>query len=208
MNPRLYIVAGVVAAIAFGAMLIGYATRGGDSSANPSQSPGVVAQDTGFEGARIARGIKAPDFTLRDENGAEFSMRSLRGKPVLITFLYSTCQDTCPATAQQIRGALDQFGKDVPAVAISVDPAQDNEENARRFNTEQHMVGRLRWGLGSRAALSRLWKQYGTTPQTVQEDHMARAVLIDAKGFQRVGYPMEQTSPEMIAHDLAVIGRE
>jgi len=208
MNPRLYIVAGVVAAVAFGAMVIGYLTRGEDSAADPAPTPGVIAEDTGFEGARIARGIKAPDFELRDENGDTFSMRDLRGKPVIVTFLYSTCEDTCPATAQQIRGALDRAERDVPVVAISVDPPNDTEASARRFNTEQRMIGRLRWGLGSKPALARLWKAYGTTPQTVQEDHMSRAVLIDARGYQRVGYPMQQTSPEMIAHDLAVIERE
>lgn len=208
MNPRLYIVAGIVAALAFGSMVVGYLTRGGDSAASPGTTPGVIAEDTGFRGARIAPGVRAPDFTLRDENGDPFTMRSLRGKPVVVTFLYTTCRDACPATAQQIRGALDQLGHDVPAVAISVDPARDSEASARRFLTEQRMAGRLRFGLGSRKELARLWKAYGTTPQTVQEDHMARAVLIDAKGRQRVGYPMNVTSPEMIAHDLAVLERE
>jgi hypothetical protein len=37
---------------------------------------------------------------------------------------------------------------------------------------------------------------------------MARTVLIDARGRQRVGFPMDVTSPEMIAHDLAVLERE
>jgi protein SCO1/2 len=208
MNPRLVIVAGVVAALAFGAMVLGYLVRGDDPAADTGTSPGVIAEDTGFEGARIARGVRAPDFELRDENGDRFTMRDLRGKPVVVTFLYSTCEETCPATAQQIRGALDQLGHDVPAVAISVDPANDTEANARRFLAEQRMTGRLRWALGSRAELARLWKAYGTTPQTVQEEHMARAVLIDAKGRQRVGFPMNVTSPEMIAHDLAVLERE
>jgi protein SCO1/2 len=208
MNPRLYIVAGVVAAVAFGAMVIGYLTRGDDPVADTDPAPGVIAEDTGFKGARIARGVRAPDFELRDEQGDTFSMRDLRGKPVVVTFLYSTCEDTCPATAQQIRGALDKLGHDVPVVAISVDPANDTEANARRFLAEQNMTGRLRWGLGTRAELSRLWKAYGTTPQTVQQEHMARAVLIDARGRQRVGFPMDVTSPEMIAHDLAVLERE
>jgi hypothetical protein len=30
-------------------------------------------------------------------------------------------------------------------------------------------------------------------------------VLIDARGLQRVGFPMQQTSPDMIAHDLRVL---
>ena len=207
MNPRLLIVTGVVAALAFVALLTGYATRGDDpSGGRDATAEGVSGEQTGLRGARIAHGVPAPDFKLHDENGKTFSMRDLRGKPVVVTFLYSTCRDTCPATAQQIRGALDQLGHDVPAVAISVDPKGDTPESARRFLAEQNMTGRMRWALGSRAELERLWTAYGTTPQTVQEEHMARAVLIDAQGRQRVGFPMNETSPDMIAHDLAVIG--
>jgi len=132
-------------------------------------------------------------------------MHALRGKPVVVTFLYSTCRDTCPATAQQIRGALDELGHDVPAVAISVDPGTDTEQSARRFLAEQNMTGRMTFALGRRTQLAPLWQAYGTTPQSVQEEHMARAVLVDARGYQRVGYPMQETSPDMIAHDVRVL---
>lgn len=207
MNPRLSIVTGVVTALAFAALLAGYLTRDDDpGDGRDATADGVIAEQTGFRGARIAPGVPAPDFDLRDENGDRLTMRDLRGKPVVVTFLYSTCEDTCPATAQQIRGALDQLGRDVPVVAISVDPKGDSEESARRFLAEQSMTGRMKFALGTREELEPLWRAYGTTPQTVRQDHMARAVLIDARGRQRVGFPMNETSPDMIAHDLAVLG--
>jgi protein SCO1 len=206
MNPRLLIVTGVVTALAFAALLAGYLTGGDDSdSGREATADGVVAQQTGFRGARIADGVRAPDFDLRDEDGDPLRMRDLRGKPVVVTFLYSTCRDTCPATAQQIRGALDQLGHDVPVVAISVDPGTDTEQSARRFLAEQHVTGRMRFALGARNQLAPLWQAYGTTPQSVQEEHKARAVLVDAAGYQRVGYPMQETSPEMIAHDVRAL---
>jgi hypothetical protein len=37
---------------------------------------------------------------------------------------------------------------------------------------------------------------------------MSRAVLVDANGLQRVGYPMQETSPDMIAHDLRALEAE
>jgi protein SCO1/2 len=204
MNPRLLIVAGVVAALAFAGLLAGFLTRGDDSGSDAT-ADGVVAQDARFRGARIPAGVRAPDFELQDQDGGTVSMRDLRGKPVVVTFLYSTCRDTCPATAQQIRGALDQLGHDVPAVAVSVDPGTDTEQSARRFLAEQNMTGRMTFALGRRDQLAPLWQAYGTTPQTVQQEHMSRAVLVDANGYQRVGYPMQETSPDMIAHDLRVL---
>ena len=58
---------------------------------------------------------------------------SLRGRPVVVTFLYSHCDDTCPAQAQVIRGALDELGEDLPALAIAVDPPRDTPDSARAF---------------------------------------------------------------------------
>jgi protein SCO1 len=206
MNPRLVIVAAVVAALAFAGLLAGFLTRGdGGDSQRDATADGVVAQDAVFRGARLPAGVRAPDFELRDQDGETLRMRDLRGKPVVVTFLYSTCRDTCPATAQQIRGALDDLGHDVPALAISVDPGTDTEQSARQFLAEQNMTGRMSFVLGRRDQLAPLWQAYGTTPQSVQQEHMARAVLVDAQGFQRVGYPMQETSPEMIAHDLRVL---
>jgi protein SCO1 len=205
MNPRLIIVAAVVAALAFAGLLAGFLTRGDSGSDRDATADGVVAPNARFRGAQLPPGVRAPDFELKDQDGKPLSMRGLRGKPVLVTFLYSTCRDTCPATAQQIRGALDELGHDVPAVAISVDPGTDTEQSARRFLAEQNMTGRMMFALGKRNELAPLWQAYGTTPQTVQQEHMARAVLVDARGFQRVGYPMQETSPDMIAHDLRAL---
>jgi protein SCO1/2 len=205
MNPRLLIVAAVVAALAFAGLLAGFLTRGDSGSDRDATAGGVIAPDARFRGARIPAGVRAPDFELKDQDGNPVSMRALRGKPVVVTFLYSTCRDTCPATAQQIRGALDELGHDVPAVAISVDPGADTEQSARRFLAEQNLTGRMTFALGRRNQLAPLWQAYGTTPQSVQQEHMARAVLVDARGYQRVGYPMQETSPDMIAHDLRVL---
>jgi protein SCO1/2 len=201
MNPRLLIVAGVVAALAFAGLLAGYFAR--DSAA-----PDVQAASSGFQGARLPDGVRAPDFELRDQNGEPLRMRDLRGQTVAVTFLYSTCDDTCPATAQQIRGALDKVGHDVPVVAISVDPANDTPARARRFLSEQRVTGRMKFALGTREQLEPLWKAYATSPQTVQQEHMARLVLVDGKGRQRVGFPMQQTTPDMIAHDLRALEAE
>src|SRR5687768_4064194 len=170
MNSRLLIVAGVVAALAFAGLLAGYLARDGDS-------PGVAAAPSGFEGARLPNGLRAPDFDLRDQDGERLRMRDLRGQTVAVTFLYSTCDETCPATAQQIRGALDKLGRDVPVVAISVDPGEDTEARARRFLAEQRVTGRMRFALGSRAELKPVWDAYGTSPQSVQQEHQARLVL-------------------------------
>jgi protein SCO1/2 len=161
-----------------------------------------------FEGALLPRGVRAPEFSLRDERGRRVTMSEYRGRPVVVTFLYSHCHDTCPIQAQQIKGALDDLGHDVPALAISVDPSGDNPRSVDRFNREQGVSGRIRWVLGRESQLQPLWERFATTPQTPQTEHMARLVLVDKRGFQRVGYPSSQVTPERLAHDLELLERE
>jgi protein SCO1/2 len=158
-----------------------------------------------FEGAILPRGLKAPDFALTDERGKRVTMRAYRGKPVIVSFLYSTCRDTCPLQAQQIKGALNELGTDVPALAVSVDPPRDTRRNAAAFLSKQRMTGRLRWVLGSRAQLAPVWKAYAATGQRNDLEHNARFVLVDPKGIQRVGYPVDQVTPDRVAHDLKLL---
>ena len=132
----------------------------------------------------------------------------MRGKPVVVTFLYTTCRDTCPLTADQIRIALDDLGHDVPVVAVSVDPANDTPRRAQAFLLRRSLRGRMRWALGSDAQLQRLWRAYGIQPQTDDAEHTAATVLLDKRGVQRVGFAASVLTPDALAHDIALLERE
>jgi protein SCO1 len=199
VNPRIAVALVLVGALALGAIVFG-ATAGDDQERS--------AGDNTFEGASMPPGAFAPDFALRNQDGERVSMRSLRGQPVIVTFLYTHCQDTCPIQAQTVRGALDELGHDVPALAIAVDPPNDTPRSARKFLAEQRVSGRLDFVLGSRAELRRLWDGFGVRPQSVTEEHNARITLVDSRGIQRVGYPGGEATPERLAHDLALLERE
>jgi protein SCO1/2 len=169
----------------------------------PGASDGSSA--TGLAGSLRPPEIPPLDFSLVDQDGRPASLRQYHGRVVILTFMYSTCQDTCPVTAEQIRGALDDLGHDVPALAVSVDPVSDTPLNARRFLARTSMTGRLRFLLGSRAQLAPVWNAYGIQPQTIgarQSDHSVYVLLIDKSGRQRVGFPISELTPEGLAHDL------
>jgi len=159
-----------------------------------------------FAGALRPPEARAPDFVLRDQDGKPVSMREYRGRTVVMTFVYSTCEDTCPAQVQSIRGALDKLGRDVPVLAVSVDPRNDTRDRARRFLLEQHVTGRVRFVLGSERELAPVWRGYGIAPQRGELDHSAYVVLVDGKGRQRIGFPHSQITPEGLASDLRRLG--
>ncbi len=168
----------------------------------------VTTAATSFAGATRPPGIPPTDFGLRDEHGRMLRLADLRGRPVVVTFLYTTCKDTCPLTAQQIRIALDDLGYDVPVVAVSVDPGNDTPRRARTFALRESMQGRMRWALGDAKQLQRIWKAYGIAPQTADDDHTASTVLLDGRGVQRVGFAASVLTPEGLAHDIALLARE
>jgi protein SCO1/2 len=161
-----------------------------------------------FEGATLPKGVRAPEIGLLDQDGQKVSMSALRGEPVVVTFLYTHCQDTCPVEAQQVKGALDLLGHDVPAIAIAVVPPNDTAASARQFLNENRMTGRMDFALGTQAQLEPLWKAFAVRPQTRQEEHQARVVLVDSKGFQRIGFPVAEVTPERLAHDLRLLEAE
>jgi protein SCO1 len=200
VNARILIALFLVAVFALGAIVLA-APRddGGDQ---------VASAGTRFEGAVMPDGLRAPDFELTNQDGERVSMRDFRGQPVIVTFLYTTCEDTCPVQAQTVRGALDELGEDVPAIAVAVDPPRDTPERARAFLSEQRALGRLDFVLGSRAELRKVWDGFYVRPQSVTQEHQARFTLVDERGFQRVGYPGYEATPERIAHDIRLLQAE
>lgn len=166
--------------------------------------PSPRKSSTALEGF-IRPSIPTRDFTLTDQDNHSKRLSNYRGNVVVISFVYSTCQDTCPIMAQQIRGALDTLGSDVPVLLISVDPANDTSQTAKQFLTKQRLTNRASFLLGKESQLRPVWKQFGIAPQRDGRDHSAYVVLLDRLGRQRVGFPADQLTPNGLAHDIRIL---
>jgi protein SCO1 len=216
VTARARLVLIVIAALALpGAILAAFAARSSDSDGPAAiveevNQSGVRAPASPFQGATRPP-APAADFALHDQDGDLVQLSALRGKVVVLSPMYSTCRDTCPLTAQQIRGALDDLSgsqrEDVRALALSVDPANDTPGRARRFLVERRVSGYLDFLLGSRGDLQPIWRDYGFAPQTKEQEHNSYVVLIDKRGRQRVGFPVDYLTPEDLAHDIRVLLR-
>ncbi len=64
---------------------------------------GVFAHNAGKD-ARLPKIGPAPEFTLTDQDGKPFSLRDLRGKVAVVTFIFTTCSDTCPLLTAKLIG--------------------------------------------------------------------------------------------------------
>jgi protein SCO1/2 len=177
--------------------------------ASGASDPDDTVGPTGYVGALAPPGIRTRDFTLIDEDDNPVSLKADRGKVVVLTFMYSTCLDSCPATAQTIRLALNDLGsraKEVPVLAVSVDPVGDTRTNIRSFLLKQSLLGRMTYLRGSRAQLARVWDLYKVQPQKtgtkLEDSHSVTVMLIGRDGRQRVSFPVDAMTPEGLSHDL------
>jgi protein SCO1/2 len=173
--------------------------RDGSSAASPP---------AGFAGGLRPPGLPPAAFSLRDQDGRAADPRQYRGRPSVVTFLYTTCRDTCPLEAQQIAGAMDLLGHSVPALAVSVDPQGDTPALAKRFLAKQRITGRMRFLLGKPRELQPIWREFGVTPQTPKAEHSVSVVVLDASGRQRFAFGSDDLTPDGLARDLRALEKQ
>jgi protein SCO1 len=107
----------------------------------------------------------ARDFRLTDEDGRRRSLSDARGKVVVLTFLYSTCRDLCPAQAAKIVQAVTQAGAGVVVYGVSVDPVGDTPERVREWLAVRGLEDApVHFLIGSREQLAPVWAAYGIVP--------------------------------------------
>ena len=88
-------------------------------------------------------GEKAPDFTLVTQDEKVFTLgKDGRGRPILLTFIFTSCPGACPLVVDECLEAARAAGKGKPAkdrplvVALSFDPDVDTPKRLREHMKE------------------------------------------------------------------------
>jgi len=148
------------------------------------------------EGPRLSRIGPAPDFRLTTQDGARLSLRDLRGKVVAVTFIYTSCADTCPLlTAKLVELQRDlglEFGRRVFFVAITVDPERDTPAVLKHYS-KTHGANLRGWAFltGQPADIRKVATRYGVYAKKQDRgdvDHTFLTSIVDARGILRVQY--------------------
>ena len=93
--------------------------------------------------------VKAADFTLQDADGHITGLKDLRGKVVVLHFIYTNCQDTCPLHAEKIAEIqkmvnISPMKRQVQFVSITTDPKRDKGQVLVDFG-QNHGLDPVNW---------------------------------------------------------------
>ena len=213
---RLLVAVAVASALwAAGAIVLAAKQRDRERNTGDGSVAIVGERPSAFRAGPLPRGVDrrpAPKFTLADARGGRLNTGSLKGRPYLVTFLYTDCQDVCPLIAQEIKLALEQLGargRQVTALAVSADPQVDTPQAVRAWLDERRMPANFRYLIGTRQELKPVWRAHYAAPQPHDKEesaHSASIWLVDRQGRWRAkfsgGMPVP---PRDIAHDLRVL---
>ena len=182
----------LLAAVAVGAgggALIRVLTGSGAAAVGPAL-PTLHGQAVWQAGAR-----RAPNISLRDQTGSVVSLASLRGRPVMLTFLDSQCKSSCPIVGRQLGSVLRRLpaAERPTLVIVSVNHTGDTPAGIRRALAEWHLNGpwAVHWlNASTRTQLASVWRSYGVrvVPTTNDVVHSLALYLIDRRGYERTAY--------------------
>jgi protein SCO1 len=158
----------------------------------------------------------APSFRLTDQNSKTVSLTDLRGRVVVLTFLYTNCPDVCPLTAEHLKVANQQLGKamsQVAFVAISLDPEHDTPEAIKAFNQSHGLGDTLIFLNGPQTQMWPIWAAYYVSAQpdplhlsTVS--HVSRVIVIDKTGKQRVNLDSDFDPADLVFDVRALLDEQ
>lgn len=137
----------------------------------------------------------APGFALTDQNDRPFSLRDLRGRVAVVTFLFTSCSDTCPVLTAKLVAIQRQLGPDkdrVHFVGITVDPLNDTPAVLKRYG-QAHSADPARFSFltGPFERIESVTKGYAVFYKRQpggSVDHSFLTSIIDAQGTLRVQY--------------------
>jgi protein SCO1/2 len=139
--------------------------------------------------AAIGREIPA-DYRFTDVDGRPFDLGSLRGAPVVVSLIYTSCYHTCPMVTEYLGKvvgmAREVLGEDsFTVLTIGFDAANDSPVRMRQFARERG-ISEPGWHFlsGNAETLAGLMADLGFSYVASAKgfDHLAQATVLDGEG--------------------------
>jgi len=190
------------------ATAIGSAPGQGHETAVPAHQSGAEYDEkAALALSQAAVGQTLGDYDFLDGSGHRIALDSLRGKPLVISLIYTSCYHICPTVTtnleKTVRIAREALGDDSFSVlTIGFDTRNDTPDRMRLF-ARQRNIDLSNWHFVSASAgtMEQLANDVGFRyfPSAKGFDHLIQATLVDARGkVYRQIYGMAPEPPALV----------
>lgn len=178
-----------------------------DFAGGTAHAAGNEADSAALRTSQAAIGSRTTDHELVDQQGRRFRLAQLRGRPVVVSFVFTHCSAVCSGltlhlreTVRIARRALGEDGFSV--LTVGFDSAHDTPQRMRAYALDRGIDDPgWRFASGDAATLRRFTDELGFTwsPAPGGFDHVTQVTILDAEGrvAQQV-YGAEFEPPELI----------
>jgi len=165
------------------------------------------------EAGRKVVKTNVPDFTLTDQDGRSFRFANLRGKVVLVTFIFTTCPDLCPLLTAKLTHIQQQLETENQnryfLLSITTDPDTDKPLVLKSYGGS-YKTDLRSWAFltGDKKNLSKVWDAFGVKVKRLsngQIQHTGLTTLIDRDGMQRINYYGDTWQEKEVLKDIAML---
>jgi protein SCO1/2 len=166
--------------------------------------------------SRLAVIRDAPDFALTTQDGSALVFSKLNGKVRLVSFIFTTCNGSCPATTHRLAQVQDALKKkrldkeaQVQLLSISLDPMRDTPEVLRGYMKLYDVeAGNWTFCTGPKEKVEKViadWGMWAKPAANGQLDHPSRIFLIDKQGRIREIYNLAFMKTAWLIDDIELL---
>ena len=159
-------------------------------------------------------GRAVPDFSLIDQRGAPLTLASLKGRVVVVTFIYTRCPlpDYCPRMITNLGAVRERFhtrlGKDLALLTVTFDPQYDTPERLASFAKSQKAdVEGWYFLTGDAEGIKRVCDAFGVEywPDSGLITHTLQTAVIDREGRLAAAVEGKEFTGRQIADLVGVV---
>jgi protein SCO1/2 len=160
------------------------------SFASSSSADRGLDREMALQASQAAIGQTIGDHTLLDREGKPVRLSSYRGKPLLVSFIYTGCFQVCPTTTRSlqetVQGLQKTFGTNkFNVVSIGFNQPDDSPIALKAF-AAKYQINQPNWEFlsPSMSTVGALARDFGFVyaPTPAGFDHVLQVSLLDANG--------------------------
>lgn len=171
----------------------------------------VLDAATAYERSQAVIGGATSAHVLTDHTGRPLDLAGLRGKPLVVSLVYTSCATVCPITTEHLRQQVDAVSKALGQDSFAVltfgfDARGDRPAQLEAFAGTHRLIGRSDWHIASAdpgttaAFLDQLGFSFSALAGSF--DHVTQTTILDAGGVVYRQVYGEAFPPQMLMEPL------